>query len=83
MLRCIGKNIVLEQSTQGEYERNGIIIKNSNNSNLIGNVYCVGNDVVDVKVGDKVIYSEHDAKKIIYDSSEYYVIRENDVLAII
>ncbi len=83
MLRCIGKNIVIEQSSESEYERNGIIIKNSSNSNLIGNVYCVGNDVVDIKVGDKVIYSEHDAKKIIYDSNEYYVIKENDVLAII
>ncbi len=83
MLRCIGKNIIVEQSTQEEYEKNGIIIKNNSNSNLIGNVYSVGNEVTDISVGDRVIYNEHDAKKIIYDSNEYSVIKEADILAII
>ena len=83
MLRCIGKNIILELSNQTEYEKNGIIIKSSSSSNLIGNVICIGNEVLEIKVGDKVIYSERDAKKIIYESNEYFVLNEKDVLAII
>ena len=65
MIRCIGKNIIVELSNKNEYEKNGIIIKSSSSSNLIGNVICVGNEVRDIKVGDKVIYSEKDARKII------------------
>lgn len=83
MLRCIGKNIIIELSNQNEYEKNGIIIKSSNSLNLIGNVICVGNEVMEIKVGDKVIYSQSDAKKIIYESNEYYVLNEKDILAII
>lgn len=83
MLRCIGKNIIVELSDKNEYEKNGIIIKSSSSSNLIGNVICVGNEVMEIKVGDKVIYSEKDAKKIIYESNEYYVLNEKDILAII
>lgn len=83
MIRCIGKNIIVELSNKNEYEKNGIIIKSSSSSNLIGNVICVGNEVRDIKVGDKVIYSEKDARKIICESKEYYVLDEKDILAII
>ena len=83
MLRCIGKNIIVDSVSQNEYEKNGIIIKASSVSNLIGNVICVGKDVVDIDVGDKVIYSEYDAKKIVYESNEYFVLNEKDILAII
>ena len=83
MLRCIGKNIIVELSDKNEYEKNGIIIKSNNSLNLIGNVICVGNEVMEIKVGDKVIYSQSDAKKIIYESNEYYVLNEKDILAII
>lgn len=83
MIRCIGKNIIVELSNKNEYEKNGIIIKSSSSSNLIGNVICVGNEVRDIKVGDKVIYSEKDARKIIYESKEYYALDEKDILAII
>ncbi len=83
MLRCIGKNIILDSVSQNEYEKNGIIVKTNTGSTLIGNVVCIGNEVVEVKVGDKVIYSEKDAKKIIYESNEYYVLNIKDILAII
>lgn len=83
MLRCIGKNIIVDSSNKNEYEKNGIIIKSTSVSNLIGNVICIGNEVMDIKVGDKVIYSEMDAKRIIYESDEYFVLNEKDILAII
>ena len=83
MLKTIGKNIILELSDKNEYEKNGIIIKSTNSLNLIGNVISIGNEVNDVKVGDKVIYNDINAKKIIYESNEYFVLDEKDVLAII
>ena len=69
MLKTIGKNIILELSDKNEYEKNGIIIKSTNSLNLIGNVISIGNEVKDVKVGDKVIYNDINAKKIIYESN--------------
>ena len=83
MLKTIGKNIILELSDKNEYEKNGIIIKSTNSLNLIGNVISIGKDVKEVKVGDKVIYNDINAKKIIYESNEYFVLDEKDVLAII
>lgn len=82
MLRCIGKNVIVELSDKNDYEKNGIIIK-TNSSNLIGLVICVGNDVNEIKPNDKVIYNEQNAKKIIYDSKEYFVLDEKDILALI
>lgn len=82
MLRCVGKNIIVELSDKNEYEKNGIIIRTTS-SNLIGKVICVGKDVTEIKQEDKVIYNESYARKIIYDSMEYFVLNEKDVLAII
>lgn len=82
MLRCIGKNVIVELSDKNDYEKNGIIIK-TNSSNLIGLVICVGNDVNEIRPDDKVIYNEQNAKKIIYDSKEYFVLDEKDILALI
>lgn len=82
MLRCIGKNVIVELSDKNDYEKNGIIIK-INSSNLIGLVICVGNDVNEIRPNDKVIYNEQNAKKIIYDSKEYFVLDEKDILALI
>ena len=83
MLKTIKKNIILKLIYKNEYEKNGIIIKSTNSLNLIGNVISIGNEVKDVKVGDKVIYNDINAKKIIYESNEYFVLDEKDVLAII
>ena len=82
MFRCIGKNVIVELSDKNDYEKNGIIIK-TNSSNLIGLVICVGNDVNEIRPNDKVIYNEQNAKKIIYDSKEYFVLDEKDILALI
>ena len=83
MLKTRGKNVRLGLSDKNEYEKKGIIIKSTNSLNLIGNVISIGNEVKDVKVGDKVIYNDINAKKIIYESNEYLVLDEKDVLAII
>jgi len=83
MLKGIGKNVILDDISRKEYEKNGIIIKSNNHSNLIGNVMSIGQEVSEIKVGDKVIYSEVAAKRIIYENSEYFVVNEKDILAII
>ena len=83
MLRSIGDNIVISSVKNTEYEKNGIIIKRENTINLIGNVVSVGGKVKYVNVGDKILYNENNSRKILYENAEYFVIKENEVLAII
>ena len=83
MLKSIGENIIVSSVKNNEYERNGIIVKTNNNSNIIGNVVSVGEDVKEIKVEDKVLYSDNNARKILYENAEYYVLSEKNVLAII
>lgn len=83
MIKGIGTNVIINSVKNNEYEKNGIIVKASNNSSLIGNVISVGKEVKEVSVGDKVIYYEPNSKKVFYENSEYFVLSEEDVLAII
>lgn len=81
MIKCIDKNIIVEE-TEDESFASNIIIKSENN-NLFGNVISIGSNVLDISVGDKIIFSRDDAKKIIYNNAEYYVLNEKDVLAVV
>lgn len=83
MLRSIGENIIVSSVKNNEYEKNGIIVKINSNSNIIGNVVSIGKDVKEVKVEDKILYSESNSRKILYENAEYFVLSENNVLAII
>lgn len=81
MIKCIDKNIIVEETEDDSNARN-IIIKSENN-NIFGNVISIGSNVLDISVGDKIIFSRNDAKKIIYNNAEFFVLNEKDVLAVI
>lgn len=38
---------------------------------------------LDVKVGDRVIYSKYAGTEVKYDGQEYLILKENDILAVI
>lgn len=38
---------------------------------------------LDVKVGDKVIYSKYAGTEVKYDGEEYLILKESDILAIV
>ena len=80
MLKTIDRNVIIKETEDKEYIQNGIIIKSSN---IIGNVVCVGENVISISVGDKVIFPLNISKKIIYENTEYFVVNEKDILAII
>ncbi len=83
MIKSIGKNVIINSVKNNEYEKNGIIVKSTSLSNIIGNVVSIGSEVSEIGVGDKIIYNENNAKKIFYENNEYFVINEQEVLAII
>lgn len=86
--RIIVKRLEEEQKTKG-----GIIIPDSAKEKpQEGEVLAVGNGKVlddgkkvplDVKVGDKILFSKYSGTDIKVDGEEYLIIKEDDVQAIV
>lgn len=86
--RIIVKRLEEEQKTKG-----GIIIPDSAKEKpQEGEVLAVGNGKVlddgkkialDVKVGDKILFSKYSGTEIKVDGEEYLIIKEDDVQAIV
>jgi len=47
----------------------------------IAKVVAVGKDVKQVKIGDRVIYKSYSSTEVKVDSSDYLLIKEEDILA--
>lgn len=86
--RLIVKRLDEEQKTKG-----GIIIPDSAKEKpQEGKVLAVGNGKIlddgkkvplDVKVGDKILFSKYSGNEIKIDGEEYLIMREDDVQAIV
>ncbi|MBX7149901.1 co-chaperone GroES [bacterium] len=86
--RLIVKRLSEEQKTKG-----GIIIPDSAKEKpQEGEVLAVGNGKIlddgkkvplDVKVGDKVLFSKYSGTEIKLDGEEYLIMREDDIQAIL
>lgn len=48
---------------------------------VVAKVVAVGPDVKHLKVGDKIVYKEYSTTDLKVDSTEYLIVREEDVLA--
>ena len=54
---------------------------NAKEKPVLAVVKAVGADVKHVKVGDKIIYKEYSTTELKIDSTEYLVVKEEDILA--
>jgi len=85
--------VVIKQIEEEETKtQSGILLKpNSQEKPCIATVVAVGNGgIVDgkeipmqVKVGDKVIYSKYSGTEFKYENQEYIILKQSDILAII
>ncbi|HLE42062.1 MAG TPA: co-chaperone GroES [Nitrospirota bacterium] len=48
-----------------------------------GKVEAVGEEVKQIKVGDKILFDKYSGSKINIDNSEYLIVKEEDVLGIL
>ena len=88
----LGDKVVLKQSEAEETTKSGIILTASAKEKpQYADVVAVGpGGMVDgkevtmqVKVGDKVIYSKYAGTEVKLDNEEYMVVRQSDIVAIV
>ena len=91
-LKPLGDRIVIKQLEAEEKTKGGIILTNqSKEKPQEAEVISVGPGAnvdgklvpMQVKVGDKVIYSKYSGTEVKFDGVEYIIIKENDILAIV
>ena len=91
-LEPLGDRVVLKQLVAEETTKSGIVLPGQNKEKpQQAEVIAVGpGGMVDgkevamqVKVGDKVIFSKYSGTEVKLDNDEYIVVRQNDIVAVI
>jgi chaperonin GroES len=93
LLRPLGDRIVIELIEAEEKTASGIVLPDSAKEKpQEGKVVAVGTGRVlengtrvelDVKEGDRIIFSKYAGTEVKYESNEFLILRESDVLAVI
>ena len=88
----LGDRVVLKQLVAEETTKSGIVLPGQNKEKpqqaevvAVGPGGLVeGNEVrMEVKVGDKVIYSKYSGTDVKLDDVEYIVVKQSDIVAVI
>ncbi len=92
MLKPLGDRIVVTPTEAEEVTKGGIVLPDTAKERpREGEVIAVGTGKVletgtlvpmEVKVGDKVIYSKYGGTEVRIGSEEYVILRQDDVLAV-
>jgi chaperonin GroES len=93
LLRPLGDRIVIELVESEEKTASGIVLPDTAKEKpQEGKVVAVGTGRVlesgervalEVSVGDRIIFSKYAGTEVKFEGSEYLILRENDVLAVI
>ena len=93
MLRPLGDRVIIELIEAEEKTSSGIVLPGSAQEKpQEGKVIAVGNGVIrdngqrtelEVKEGDRIIFSKYAGSELKYEGKEYLILRENDILAIL
>jgi len=93
MLKPLGDRIVIELVESEEKTASGIVLPDTAKEKpQEGKVVAVGTGRVldngervalEVSVGDRIIFSKYAGTEVKYEGTEYLIVRENDILAVI
>jgi len=93
LLRPLGDRIIIELVEVEETTSFGIVLPDSAKEKpQTGKIVAVGTGRVldngtrvelDVKVGDEIIFSKYSGTEVKYDGTEYLILRESDILAVV
>lgn len=93
MLRPLGDRVIIKLIEAEEKTSSGIVLPGSAQEKpQEGKVIAVGNGLIrdngqrtelDVREGDRVIFSKYAGSELKYEGNEYLILRENDILAVL
>ena len=93
MLKPLGDRIIIELIASEEKTASGIVLPDTAKEKpQEGKVVAVGTGrvldngekvAVEVSVGDRIIFSKYSGTEVKYEGTEYLIVRENDILAVI
>ena len=93
MLKPLGDRVVIELVESEEKTASGIVLPDSAKEKpQEGKIVAVGTGRVldsgervalEVAVGDRIIFSKYAGTEVKYEGTEYLVLRESDILAVI
>jgi chaperonin GroES len=93
MLKPIGERVILKALAGEEKTASGIVLPDTAKEKPVeGEIVAIGSGRVlengerlalEVKVGDKVIFSKYAGTEIKYDGQDYLILGERDILAIV
>ena len=84
ILNPLSDRVVAKKAEPAEKTASGILLAgNQNEKPAYAIVESVGPDVKNVKAGDKIIFKEYSTTDVKFESQEYLIVREEDILAII
>lgn len=91
-IKPLGDKVVIKKLEAEEKTKSGIVIPSTAKEQpQMAEVVAVGPGgviegkevVMELKVGDKVIFSKYAGTEVKYDGTEYTILRQNDILAIV
>lgn len=87
-IKPLGDRVLIVPTPAEEKTIGGIIIPTTKEEKtLIGEVIAIGNgteeEKMNLKVGDKVLYSKFSGNEFFHEGTTYLLMRQNEVLAII
>ena len=87
-IRPLGEMVVVKMAEAEETTKSGIILAGTAKEKpQRGTVVAVGNGTKDqamtVKVGDEVLYGKYSGTEIAIDGTNYLIMRESDIYAIV
>ena len=92
MIKPLGDRVVIEASAREEKTASGIVLpENAKEKPQEGKVLAVGSGTLkdgertplEVKVGDRIIFSKYAGTEVKYEGKEVLILRESDILAIL
>ena len=92
MIKPLGDKVLIKMIEAEETTKSGIILTSSSQEKpQIAEVIAVGpGGIIDgekiqmqVKVGEKVITSKYSGTEVKYEGTEYIIVKESDILAIV
>ena len=85
IIKPLGERILIQEVKQEEVTKSGIVLPGtaSKEKPITGEVLAVGNEVSEVKVGEKVIYEKYTGTEVKDGDVEYLLIDMKNILAVV